>query len=215
MAVDVTIGGVAFNMIMNVLRIVAIGVGAVVLFFAVRYFQRYKRKSKQFKTTGIIISRTGTVSIDKLAFIKSQDNMLLMEMQKRKQDKIPPVPYDYVRGNQVILFNYAPGQYAPIHPDTWSQINLKKFNIKLVNNNMKNFMILEQRAAAHRWAQRQDKIKQLTPWITLGIVAIAACVIAWFILKTSSSMFSQATSTRFAECQSVVPTYEPPIPTGG
>ena len=209
-----SIGSVTFDMIYNILRVIGIGVFAVALFFGTRFFQKYKKKSKQFKTTAIIVSRTGVVNIDKVAYLKNNDNMILMEMKKRKQDKIPPVPFEFVRSNQVMLFNYAPGQYAPVHPDTWTNIDLKKFNIKLLNNNMKNFMILEQRAAAHRWAQRQDKIKQLTPWITLGIVAIAAAVISWFILKTASYMFLEATSKRFAECQSVVPTYEPPIPTG-
>jgi len=202
------------DLIMRVLGAVVIIIIGIGIWYGIQQYKKISKKQKEFKITALIINRNGTFSLDKLAFLRSDEGMLHMAFQKRKQDKIPPMPYNYVRANQCVLFNYAPGQYAPVDPATWEVVNLNNFNIKLLNNNMKNFAMLEQRAAAGRWAMKQERLKQLTPWITLGIVAIAAAVVSWFILKTASTLFTQATSSRFAECQSICPTLPSSGPPG-
>lgn len=209
----VSIGSVAWGMIYNVLMAIVIVIVAVAIWFGTRQYKKHSSKQKQFKINAVIISRNGTVATDKLAFLKTADNMLNMEFQKRKQDHIPPIPYEYLRNNQCILFNYAPGQYAPIDPLTWECVNLNKFNIKLLNNNMKNFAMLEQRAATGRWAVKQEKMKAMMPWITLAIVAIASSAIAWFMMKTALTMYNQGVAARLVDCSTVLPTYSPPVPT--
>lgn len=209
-----TLAGISQGLIMNVLGAIAVIGVAILGFYGTRWYQSQSKKQKSFKITAIIINPHGEVATDKLAILKTVDGMLVTEFQKRKQDKIPPIELKLLRNNQIMLFHYAPGQYAPIDPTTWSMINLRSHGIRLVNNNMKNFAHLEQRAAVHRWAQKQDKIKQLTPWITLGIVAIAATVIAWFLLKTTGTLFTQATQQRYAECSTVCAQYSPVTPPG-
>jgi len=84
------------------------------------------------------------------------------------------------------------------------KLDIKDFNINLINMHMLEFKGLEQRAGISRWASIKKSLQEWAPWITIGIIAILAGVSVYFIVKMGSNEFAKVTAARVVECKSLI-----------
>jgi hypothetical protein len=208
-----TIGDTIYNTLYKFLVPVVIFVVLVGGGLIAKYIKGYVQKKKSFKLQSLIITPDGNWYLDAWGNYKHGDGIDKL-ISKATKDTIPVVPVKYIRGGKVILYRYGKGQYAVIPPWVFERIDLKHFNIELVNLQMKNFVYLEQRAAVARWQYVKDLMNRWAPWITLALVCAAICVCIWFMLKTGYNIYDSAVAQRLAECKNILPTYAPPTPAG-
>jgi len=124
--------------------------------------------------------------------------------QQWKGETMPVINPSNIVSLSVQLFRYGSGQYAVIPPTVYRNLNIKKFNIQLINQHMLEFKGLEQRAGISRWAAIKKSLQEWAPWITLGIIAICAGVSIYFMVKMGTMEFAKVTAARVAECKGLI-----------
>lgn len=197
------LSNIAGGLVMNIVYGVGVIVFAVILWYALRWYQKNSKKQKAFTITAIIIDKNGDMDFDKLAFLKNPETELIeMILQKRKQDSLPPIPKNMIKNGIIFLYNYAPGQYAPIKPETWSFKD--NFKILLEDINMKNFLFLRQRALINKSEALKKKISEYLPWITLSATILIACIFAALFIYLGSWAYTNAVAERVLECKGVM-----------
>lgn len=197
-----SLGPTAFKMLYQALTGLVIVVILVVLFFGSKYFFAARKKRKSFRIRSLIINTDGTWFMDFVGKFKDKDGLEKMIFLNSKET-MDVIPLKYVKGNQVILWRYAPGQYAIIPPNLWMQ-NPKKFKIDIINTQMKNFSYLEMRAAVTRWAYMKDLLAKWAPFITMAVIGIMGCVCVWLVMKTGMSMYADVVQARLLDCSKVL-----------
>jgi len=204
MAIIGSITDAAFNIIFNSLTWILGGIAVVGLFFASKYITRWNKKRKSYTLQALVIKPDGNWYVDWLGYFDHADHIDKLHF-KGKDWTMPLIPSHLVRANQVILYNYGPKQFAVIPPRMWEKIDLKKFDIELINTQAKNFAFLEQRAAVSRWAYIKDLMTKMAPWIALVLIVASASIAIWFLMKLGLSIFGQVTAQRVLECSKLLP----------
>lgn len=208
----------AGDLVMLVLKIIAIIFFAVVLFFTSRTIQREMKKKKSFKITAFISNPDGSHMIWKTGKFQDKDNLEKMLFMKQvnllfglktwapiKGESMPVIDPSHIVSNTVHLFRYGISQYAVVPPTVYrNPALLEKEGIKLINYNMLHWKGLEQRAAISRWAALKDKMQQLYPWIVVLLILVLAGVSIYFITKMAMTMFGDATAARILECSKLI-----------
>jgi hypothetical protein len=210
-----TIGSSAFKMGMNVGMMILVVV-VVVVFGGGAYFLMKKYKdAKKMNINAIIHHPDGSITTSKCGkYNKGGIDKIIFKSSKETMPVIDP---KYIKNKHVELYRYGVGQYAVIPPKMWTNIDLNKFNIELIDMQMKNFVFLEQRAAVSRWAFVKDQLQKLAPFIVALLVLIFAGVVIYFIMKMALQMFGQVTAQRMADCASFFSgtSFVTPTPVGG
>ena len=204
-----SLGGTAIGMILNIGYAILGVVVLIALYFVSKWWKKLRNKKKQYKIQAIIFNRDGTWFIDKIGKFKDNDGidkMLFLDLK----ETMPVIDPENIRANQVCLWRYAPQQFAVIPPKMWG-VDPKKFNIDIINYQMKNFAYLEQRAAISRWQKTLSLIQQWAPYITVLLVLILGGVAIWFITKMNNEQYAQIVAARVAECRNLISTTAPPI----
>lgn len=197
-----SIGAGSFKMAFNMLYIV---VGIVILgtlYFVGRLIGNWNKRRKNFKITACIYNPDGTFFLQKIGKFKGEDNIDKMIFQKTGET-MPVINPKHIINLRVTLWRYGVGQYAVIPPKMWGQ-DPKNFKIDVIDMQMKNFAYLEQRAAVSRWAYIKDLLTKYGPYIAMLIMAIAACVIVWLVMKTSIGMYNDVVTARLMECKELL-----------
>jgi len=119
-------------------------------------------------------------------------------------ETMPVIPTENIRANQVVLWRYAPGQYAVIPPRMWDKVTPEKFGIEVINMQAKNFAFLEQRAAVSRWAYIKDTLQRMAPYLTMLVLAIMVGVSCWFLMKLGYSIYTDAIHARILDCKQLL-----------
>jgi len=213
MAILASITSSAFSMIFNSLTWIIAAVGLTILYFASKAFTSWNKKRKSYTLQALVIKPDGDFYTDMLGMFKHADGVDKLHFKKMGWT-MPVIPNQLVRAMKVILYNYGPKQFAVIPPRMWENINLKKFDIELINLQSKNFAFLEQRAAVSRWAYLKDLITKMAPWIALVLIVACGGVVIWFVMKLGLDIFSQVTAQRIAECSHILPSLNVTGPLG-
>jgi len=218
MGVVATLGSAAYKLLYNGLTIV-VTIALVAAIYGLYYaYKRWKVKKNSFKKPAgvsvLVVKRDGSWFTDTLGYYRHPDKIDKLTF-KNIGHTIPMLPSNCVRGGQAILFNYAPKQYCAVPCNLWERIDLKKFNIEVVNMQMKNFVFLEQRAAVSRWAYVKDLMMKLAPWITIVLVGAVAVTMVWFIAKFGMDVWGQIIAARTTECSQLIPNLQANIPVIG
>ena len=195
----VNIGG---GLVMNIVYAI-LGIGLIVLlYYTTRFIQKNSRKQKAFTIQADIIDRTGEISFDKLAFVKSEDTGLLeMIFRKRKTDSIPPIPKHYIRNGRAMLLNYAPGHYAIVDVVKLIRNVEQGINsIPLVDMGMKKYLVQKQKEILYNQENKKRKWEMKAPWIILGISLVAALLVTALLFVLGGHMDSSNVAARTAEC---------------
>ncbi|MCK9430520.1 MAG: hypothetical protein M0R17_11010 [Candidatus Omnitrophica bacterium] len=193
------IGG---GLIKKILGAFAIVVFAVGLYYLVRWIQKGTKKQKAFTIKAVILDMNGVIDFDMLAFVKSEESgMLEMIFKNRKSDSIPPIPKHLVKNNIVLLLNFAPGHYCVIDTSQtiWNFKN-EKWEIVPFNLFMKNYIVAKQREFLNKAEAKKFKWEQYAPWITLGIVGVAAVVLTAFLFFIGAKIEAKNIAARSLEC---------------
>lgn len=199
-----TLSSAAMGLFIKVGTGLMIVIALVGLFFAAKYFRKWRQRKKSFKISAIIHNPDGTWFIDKIGKFRDSDNidkMLFLSMK----ESMPVIDPKYIIANQCELWRYGPGQYAVIPPRTWHR-NPKDFKIEVINMQAKNFAFLEQRAAVSRWAFIKDAMQKWAPYITVLLILVLGGVAIWLIAKMAFSMFDEATAARLTDCAKMLGT---------
>ena len=212
-----SLSGAAGGLFMTVMRVILIAGIAIGGFFGTRGYMRHRNHMKNFKIKAFISNPDGSHMICRLCKFKDKDGMQKMlflrevpmlfgfkTWQQWKGETMPVINPSNIVSLSVHLFRYGTGQYAVIPPTIYRNLNIKKFNIQLINMHMLEFKGLEQRAGISRWAAIKKSLQEWAPWITLGIIAISAGVSIYFIVKLGMLEFAKVTAARVAECKSLI-----------
>lgn len=194
-----TLGNAAFQIGYNVLTIVVVVIGAGILFFIARMGFTAWKKHKSYKVNAVIFNRDGTWFTKKIGKFRTPDNIDKMLFQG-SEETMPVIDTANIRAGQVVLWRYAPGQYAVIPPRIWEKTTPEKFGIEMINMQAKNFAFLEQRAAVSRWAYIKDTLQRLAPYMTMLILAVMVGVACWFLMKLGYNIYSDAIAARLVDC---------------
>lgn len=207
-----TIGSSAYGLFYNLLMAFVALLGLAILFFGTRFgFAAYKKR-KNFKVTANIYNPDGTFFTKRIGKFRTKDNIDKMLFQG-SSETMPVIDPRYIRANKVTLWRYGPGQYAVIPPRVWECMDPKKWNIDVINMQMKNFAFLEQRAAVSRWAYIKDLLSRWAPYLTMVLMLIFAGVCVWFMMKTGYSIFGDAVKARTEDCMRLIGGASAPVPT--
>lgn len=200
-----TIGGSAFSLGLQ-LGLALIGIIVIAaLFFGTRWAIGAWRNWKNYKITAIVFNRDGTFYIKKIGKFRTVDNIDKMKFRASKET-MPVIGTENIRQNKVVLWRYAPGQYAVIPPRIWEKLTPEHFKIEVIDYQMKNFAYLEQRAAISRWSFIKDALAKWAPFITILILAIAGGVVVYFIMKLALVYYTQVTAARIMDCKQALGT---------
>lgn len=197
-----TLGPVVTKLIMQLgLGLVAIVI-IVILFFGSRYFFAWRKKRKSFLINACVINPDGTFYMQQIGKFKTNgiDKMEFLH----STDTCPVINPAHIRNRCVILWRYAPSQFAVIPPELWGRMKPQDFKIDVINLQMKNFAFLEQRAAVSRWAYVKDLVQRYAPYISMVLCLIFAGVIIYFIMKTSLGMYNDVITARAADCARLI-----------
>ena len=209
--------GAAGGLFMTVMRVLMFGVVALVGFFGTRFYVKQRNHMKNFKIKAFISNPDGSHMTCKIGKFKDKDGMQKMLFLRQvpmlfgiktwkqwKGETMPVINPSNIVSLSVHLFRYGSGQYAVIPPTVYRNLDIKKFNIQLINQHMLEFKGLEQRAGISRWAAIKKSLQEWAPWITLGIIAISAGVSIYFIVKLGMLEFAKVTAARVAECKGLI-----------
>lgn len=198
-----SLGPATFKIIMQVglALMVVIVLGA--LYYASNKGFSAWRRYKNFKIKAVIFHPDGSFTVRKIGKFKGKDGIDKMLMLGTKET-MPVIDPKYIRNLTVTLWRYGVGQYALIPPKVWEKLDPKKFNIDIIDFQMKNFAFLEQRAAVSRWATIKDTLAKYGHYITLIVLAIVAGVAVWFMMKTGMGMHDSVVTARVAECTKII-----------
>jgi len=209
--------GAASGLFITVMRVLLFG--AVILggFFGTRFYIKKRNHMKNFKIKAFISNPDGSHMICRLGKFKDKDGMQKMlflkevpvlfgfkTWQQWKGETMPVINPKNIVSLSVHLFRYGTSEYAVIPPTVYRNLDIKKFDIHLINMHMLEFKGLEQRAGISRWAAIKKSLQEWAPWITLGIIAICAGVSIYFIVKMGMSEFAAVTAARVAECKGLI-----------
>lgn len=178
----------------------------VALFFGTRKIQALRVSKKNFKITALISNPDGSHYVDKIGKFKDKDGIEKMKFQRMKLDTCPVINPKYIVNASVHLFRYGPGEFAIIPPETYRNLNIEKFDIKLINQNMLAFKGMEQRAAISRWQTRKDKLQQLMPWITIVICVVCALGAIYLGAQYFTQNIDKSVAARTQECSQILST---------
>lgn len=194
-----SIGGGLIKNILGGIGIIAVSIG---LFYGTRWIQKGTKKAKSFTINANILDLNGVLEFDRLAFIKAEDTGLLeMIFEKRKTDSIPPIPKHLIKNNEVLLLNYAPGHYTVIDTsDTVYNYSKGNWEITPVNLNMKKYITAKQREIMNKAEDKKKWWTEKAPWITLGVAAISAVLLAALIFYLGAYLEAKNITARVAEC---------------
>jgi hypothetical protein len=197
------IAGIGGGILLNIVKVLAVAIFSVVLYFVTRWIQKGTKKQKAFTINVEIVDMNGVVEFDKLGFMKSDKTGLLeMQFQKRKSDSIPPIPKHLIKNNHVMLLNYAPAHYAVIDTyQTMQNIQSGKGGMELVNLGMKKYLMSKQREIMNKAEEKKRKFELYAPWFTLGIAVLAVVLFASFLLYMGVKLDSANIAARVLECQ--------------
>ena len=206
-------GGLA----MIIMRVIIFGIVILGCFFGTKFYVKKRNHLKNFKIKAFITNPDGSHMFCKIGRFKDKDGMQKMlflhevptlfgfkSWQQWKGETMPVINPKNIVSLSVHLFRYGPSQYAVIPPETYRTLDIKKFNIQLINMHMLEFKGLEQRAGISRWAAMKKSLQEWAPWITLGIIAICAGVSIYFIVKMGMAEFAKVTAARVAECNTLI-----------
>lgn len=206
-------GGLA----MIIMRVIIFGIVILGCFFGTKFYVKKRNHLKNFKIKAFITNPDGSHMFCKIGRFKDKDGMQKMlflhevptlfgfkSWQQWKGETMPVINPKNIVSLSVHLFRYGPSQYAVIPPETYRTLDIKKFNIQLINMHMLEFKGLEQRAGISRWAAMKKSLQEWAPWITLGIIAICAGVSIFFIVKMGMAEFAKVTAARVAECNTLI-----------
>lgn len=198
------VGGIALGLLGTVGKIILALVLFVALFFGTKQIKKYRLKKKNFKITAVISNPDGSHYTDKIGKFKDKDGMDKMLFKINKTDTCPVINPKYIRNKSIHLFRYGPGEFAIIPPETYQNIKLEDFKIKLIPINMLSFKGMEQRAAITRWQTKKDKMQQLLPWITIIICVACALATIYFVTEYGIKAQASATEARTQECSNLL-----------
>jgi hypothetical protein len=206
------IGGVAFSLIFKILMVVVVLCVAAAGWFVSHKFFRWKQEIRNYKIKANIYNPDGSFYKRMIGKFKDKDGMEKMKMIQIKNffgyykdpETLPVFEPKYIRNNCVTLLRYGVGQFAIVDPERFSAADPKKFGIKLINIQMKNFAFLELRAGALRWSELRKNLSKYTKWISVVFICIAACVAIWMVMKTAIYMFDRVAAERTAECAKMI-----------
>ena len=198
-----TIGGSAVKIGMNILNVLVVLIGAIALLFVSRTFFGYYKRKKNYKIDAVIFNRDGTWYTKKIGKFRTKDNLDKMLFQG-SNETMPVIGTENIRSNKVVLWRYAPGQYAVIPPRIWEKTTPEKFGIEVINMQAKNFAFLEQRAAVSRWAYIRDAFQRFAPYLTMLILVILTGVAIWFLIKLGNSIYTDAINARIVDCHKLI-----------
>jgi len=212
-----SLSGAAGGLFMTVMRVILIAGIAIGGFFGTRGYMRHRNHMKNFKIKAFVSNPDGSHMLCRIGKFKDKDKMEKMlfliqvpfffgikTWQQWKGETMSVINPQNIVNLSVHLFRYGSGQYAVIPPTVYRNIDIKKFNIQLINMHMLEFKGLEQRAGISRWAAIKKSLQELAPWITIGIIAICAGVSVYFMVKMGSAEFAKVTAARVAECKSLI-----------
>lgn len=206
------LGGIAGGILKNILYMLGVIIFAVGIWFGSREIQKRSKRNRKFTFNTLIIDKIGQLDSDKLAFEKNiKDQIFEIYMKKRGgknglMDSLPIIPKDCFKDNWCVLYNYAPGQYSPIHPTSWKYILDKDFltnpkKLKLVNINMKSYLRLKQRIALNRVEQKRENWMKKMPWITIGAVLALALLAVAISVFVGNHIYANNFTQRLLECK--------------
>lgn len=209
--------GAASGLFMTVMRVVLFGAVALICFFGTRFYIKKRNHMKNFKIKAFVTNPDGSHMTCRIGNFKDKDSMQKMlflhevpslfgfkSWQQWKGETMSVINPRNIVSLSVHLFRYGPSQYAVIPPEIYRTLDIKKFNIQLINMHMLEFKGLEQRAGISRWAAIKKSLQEWAPWITLGIIAICAGVSIYFIAKMGMAEFTKVTAARVAECKGLI-----------
>ena len=209
--------GAAGGLFMTVMKVLMFGAVALIGFFGTRFYIKQRNHMKNFKIKAFISNPDGSHMMCRIGKFKDKDGMQKMLFlrqvpmlfgikiwQQWKGETMPVINPSNIVSLSVQLFRYGSGQYAVIPPTVYRNLNIKKFNIQLINQHMLEFKGLEQRAGISRWAAIKKSLQEWAPWITLGIIAICAGVSIYFMVKMGTMEFAKVTAARVAECKGLI-----------
>lgn len=213
-----SITSVAGGMFMTIMKIVLIIIIAAMCFFGTRMYAKKKKFLRNFKINALVSNPDGSHMKCRIGKVKDKDGMQKMLFLHEvpmiffgfkiwgvwKGETMPVIDPKNIVSLSVHLFRYGPSQYSVIPPTVYRNIDIKKFNIQMINMHMLEFKGLEQRAGISRWAAIKKSLQEWAPWITLAIIAICAGVSIYFIAKMGSMEFAKVTAARVAECKGLI-----------
>jgi len=205
------------GLFMTVFRVVLIIIVAAAGFFGTRFLAKNKKRMNTFKINAFITNPDGSHMHCRIGKFRDKDKMQKMLFLRQtkslfgiktwqiwKGETMPVINPKNIVNLSVHLFRYGTSQYAVVPPEVYRKLDIKDFNINLINMHMLEFKGLEQRAGISRWAAIKKSLQEWAPWITLGIIAITAGVSVYFIVKMGSAEFAKVTAARVVECKSLI-----------
>jgi len=213
-----SITGVAGGLFMTIMRVVLIIIVALALFFGTRMYAKKKKFMRNFRINALVSNPDGSHMKCRIGKVKDKDGMQKMLFLHEvpmmitgwkvwevwKGETMPVINPKEIVSFSVHLFRYGPSQYAVIPPTVYRTLDIKKFNIQLINMHMLEFKGLEQRAGISRWAAIKKSLQEWAPWITLGIIAIVCGASIYFIAKMGMEEFAKVTAARVVECKGLI-----------
>jgi len=207
----------AGGLFMTVMKVLMFGAVALIGFFGTRFYIKQRNHMKNFKIKAFISNPDGSHMICRLGKFKDKDGMQKMlflrevpmlfgfkTWQQWKGETMPVINPKNIVSLSVHLFRYGTSEYAVIPPTVYRNLDIKKFNIQLINMHMLEFKGLEQRTGISRWAAIKKSLQEWAPWITLGIIALCAGVSIYFIVKMGMTEFAKVTAARVVECKTLI-----------